>query len=294
MLGMLLTMLLAVAVDEPAKADQPAGQSQELFAKEAFYKNQPGKEQDFTGVLRMEKGGGGIGIGRFNPYRLEMTVDGKKDVREVYIGGKPDLLRSYIDKRVKITGKAVELEVIGRVHREIWPARIEVLAEGKEDKKAGAGGKELKILARGTWRHVSANPNGPKKGEQFVIRRLNELTAQAPWNRLDAPQPVLEKMAQDDVCKMLKVEKIDWTRQMLVVVTAGVKPTGGYRIDITSVQQGDKEVVIHWSVTPPKGFATQAFTHPALIALVERGEGTPRFVQAAAPGRPIIRPPLEK
>ena len=93
----------------------------ELFGKEAWYKEQAGKEQDFVGVLKKSDRKGGIGFGRFNPYSLEM----EKDKREVYVGGKPDILKPYVGLRVKITGKAVDLEVEGSNHREIWPARLE-------------------------------------------------------------------------------------------------------------------------------------------------------------------------
>jgi hypothetical protein len=129
MRGLLLLGLLAgAAVAAEEKKDDPPAKK-ELFAKEDWYKGQQGKEQDFVGVLQKEKGGGDIGFGRFNPYRLEMTIDGKKAVREVYIGGKPELIAAYVGKKVKLTGKAVDMEVEGKEHREIWPARIELVTE---------------------------------------------------------------------------------------------------------------------------------------------------------------------
>ena len=56
----------------------------------------------------------------------------KGGVREVYIGGKPDTLKEYVGKSVKITGKPVELGVEGKLHKEIWPARIELKPAAKE------------------------------------------------------------------------------------------------------------------------------------------------------------------
>ncbi len=113
---------------EPPKDPPPA--KKELFANEDFYKNENAKEEDFVGVLDKVKAGG-PGFGRFNPYRLTMTVDGKKAVREVYVGGKGDLLDAFVGKTVKITGKKWDMEVEGQVHHEIWPARIE-LADAKD------------------------------------------------------------------------------------------------------------------------------------------------------------------
>jgi hypothetical protein len=125
----LLSNAAAAPQDQPNKDEPPA--RLELFAKEDFYKNEKAKEQDFTGVLEKEKGGGGIGFGRFNPYRLVMTVEGKKSVREVYVGGKRDVLDSYVGKTVKVTGKPVDMEVEGQQHHEIWPARLEVIPADK-------------------------------------------------------------------------------------------------------------------------------------------------------------------
>jgi hypothetical protein len=121
----------AAAPQDQAKKDEPP-LKKELFAKEDFYKNEKAKEEDFVGVLEKVKGGGGIGFQRFNPYRLVMTADGKKTVREVYVGAKMDLLDEFVGKTVKITGKKWDMEVEGKHHHEIWPARIEVVPEKKD------------------------------------------------------------------------------------------------------------------------------------------------------------------
>src|SRR5262245_6683305 len=129
---MLTTVFLALtwaapAAPEPAKKDDPPAKK-DLFSKEKWYKDQKGKEQVFEGVLRYKPLPKDTAIiGRHNAFTLEMTVAGKKDVREVYVGGKPELLKPYADKRVKITGKAVEMEVVGKVHREVWPASVELV-----------------------------------------------------------------------------------------------------------------------------------------------------------------------
>src|SRR5262249_41447425 len=127
MLATLMTAVLAVAADPPAKL--------ELFAKEEWYKNQAGKEEEFVGVLKFtDRGKNVVGFGRFNPYTLEMTKGDQKTIREVYHGGKPDLLKPYIGKTIKLTGKAVDMEVEGKNHHEIWAARLEVVDAPKEPK----------------------------------------------------------------------------------------------------------------------------------------------------------------
>jgi hypothetical protein len=132
---MLATLLLAAltAADAPAKDKAPPAKK-ELFADQKWYKDQKGKEETFEGTLKYTPSTGGVGIGRHNDFQLEMTVKGKKDTREVYVGGKPELLKPYSGKKVKLTGKAVEMEVVGKTHREIWPARVELVVEKKKGK----------------------------------------------------------------------------------------------------------------------------------------------------------------
>ena len=103
---MILTLALSAALLTPV-ADPPA--SKELFAKEAWYKDQKGKETAFTGVLQ-EAPRSKDAAGRVNTYRLEM---GDKKYREVYTGGKDAALKPYLGYTVKFTGKAVDMDVEG-------------------------------------------------------------------------------------------------------------------------------------------------------------------------------------
>src|SRR5262245_39816535 len=242
---MLTALLLTFALDPPEGKEPPL--KLELFAKEDWYKSQPGKEQSFTGVLnKAERGKGVVGFGRFNPYTLVMESEGKKDTREVYVGGKPDILAPYVGKRITLTCKSVDMEVEGRNHREIWPARLEVIAqkrgrpegapEGAETTAQDKGGEELKILAKAMWRYAPANPDGKREGFKLVLKTAADLVAATPFSKLDAPQQVVEKMTTAELAKTLKVDNIDWTKQMLIVVTAGVKPSGGYSVEITSLK----------------------------------------------------------
>jgi hypothetical protein len=43
------------------------------------------------------------------------------------VGTRGQLLEPYVGQRVRLTGKAVDMEVEGTQHHEIWPARLEVL-----------------------------------------------------------------------------------------------------------------------------------------------------------------------
>lgn len=123
-----LMFCTALFAAEPAPQGPPA--KKELFAKEEWYQNEKGKEEDFTGILKYTPPPKGVvGFGRTNPFRLEFI--GKNGFREVYVGGKDEVLKDYAGKKVRLTGKAVDMEVEGRNHHEIWPARVELLPADK-------------------------------------------------------------------------------------------------------------------------------------------------------------------
>jgi hypothetical protein len=301
--------LPAAGGNDRAVQQDPAS-AVDVFAKDDFYKKQEGKEQDFTGTLQRVDNKGKVGFGRNNPYRLisityqevtvERVVNGQvvkmqekvpvQATKEIFVADKGVLLEPFVGKQIKITGKAVTLNLEGRTHNEIWPARVEVVqplklpVAGQDEGCCEADDpKELKIIAKGHWQYVSASPDGDKKGKQHVFRSAAELVAATPFKKLDAPQQVVEKKATEELAKALKVDTIDWAKQMVVVTTAGVKPTGGWKIDIVKATVEGKTCTVTWSLQAPDGIATQAFTHPAVAALVERCDGEVKFVMAANP-----------
>jgi hypothetical protein len=284
---MLATLVFTVLVNAQAPPEElPI--KKELFAQEKWYQDQKGKEEDFVGVLSRAAEGNKAGAGRHNPYRLtipvvfrtvqlidgqfvESVVDGGTEVREVYVGGKPDLLAPYAGMRVRLTGKAVDMKVEGREHREIWPARLElVLADAR-----AAGAKEAKILARGPWRAPIREGGEP---QQLVIRSAEELVV-ASGQRDKAKDEATQKQVTAAVAQALKAGDIDWKKQMLVVVTGGVQRSGGYSVDVTGAEVRDKDLVVRWRLNAPPAGApvTLALTHPAQAVLLERHDGPVRF-----------------
>ncbi len=143
-----------------------------------------------------------------------------------------------------------------------------------------AVGTELKILARASWPYGQATPDAAKKGELAVIRSAAELTNRSPWNQLDAPPQAVEKMATAQVAKLLKVPDVDWKKQMLILVTAGPRSSGGWKVHIDAVKVVGKSVKVEYTITPPAGFATAAFTHPGEVVLVERFDGPVVFAES--------------
>ncbi len=109
-----------------------------------------------------------------------------------------------------------------------------------------------KILARTAYR---PGPAGPA-----VIRTANEkVTA--------------------DIAAAFKLPGIDWTKQMVIVVSGGPQPTGGYGIIAKSVEIKGNRLVVNWELLrpDPSSNVTQAFTHPTVTILVDRFDGDVEF-----------------
>ncbi len=270
MLAALVLALAAGAAEPPAR--EPAAKL-ELFAKEDFYKNQKGKEEDFVGTLEKVKAPE-VGFGRFNAFHLVMGDGDKKTTREVYVGGKTDILNDYVGKKIKLSGKAVDMEVEGTVHKEIWPARLELVVDKKEDKKENkADDKGPKILATAPW---SSKQTAPRT---VLIRSADGAAIALGVAPDKAKDEAVQKEATLFFAKTLKKDTIDWDKQMVLLVEAGQKNTGGYSVEVTGLEVKDKMLIVKWKVNAPKldSIVTQAITHPATVVLVERFGGEIKF-----------------
>ncbi len=84
--------------------------------------------------------------------------------------------------------------------------------------------------------------------------------------------------------KMLKVKKIDWDKQMIVIVSGGTQPTGGYKVEVTDLKADDDTLTVHWKVVPPAPGqrVTQARSNPAETLLIQRFDGEVRFDPASS------------
>jgi hypothetical protein len=93
------------------------------------------------------------------------------------------------------------------------------------------------------------------------------------------------KELETQLAKLLKVDRIDWDKQMLLVIYGGQHPTGGYRVELDGLDVKDKELVVRWKLIAPKpgAIVTQVVTRPALSLLVDRFDGPVRFDPAAPP-----------
>jgi hypothetical protein len=169
------------------------------------------------------------------------------------------------DPKDDIITHPLEVVLVERFDGEVRFERLPARADG------AAPGKEVKPLARAFW------PDGWRPEEparQWVVRSRDELIDQ----RLKAPENVLERMRAEAAAryaKALKVAAVDFDKQMVVGVSAGVQPGPGYRVEVVGVEKGEKGegLTVRWRLHAPAEAAEGAPTHPAAVALFGRTAG---------------------
>ena len=87
------------------------------------------------------------------------------------------------------------------------------------------------------------------------------------------------------LAKMFKVDAIDWKKQMVIVVSGGTQRTGGYSVDVKSLDVKEGKLIVNWKLNSPKpgAIVTQALTTPTLTILVDRFDGDVTFEPKAPP-----------
>ena len=134
------------------------------------------------------------------------------------------------------------------------------------------GARELKTIAtaKETSRSASIGPFRLKT-DGVVIRNAEELVALS-GNAKSAKDPMVQKKMEAELAKLLKVDAIDWSKQMVL----GVIGDG-----FVSLKTDGK--VLMASYVPFKGRETAPLEPsipgpPKILVLIERFEGEVRFV----------------
>lgn len=148
----------------------------------------------------------------------------------------------------------------------MWTALMVSLVLAAPPESKDEKDRDLKILARGAW------PVRHEKPTQLVVRNAEELALAHGVAPKDAKEKRFQADVTADLVSLLEVKAIDWDKQMLVVVTAGMKRTGGYRVEILSLPVKDGTLTVRWKLHSPApgDIVTQAITYPAEMVLVER------------------------
>ena len=109
-------------------------------------------------------------------------------------------------------------------------------------------------------------------------------------SRIEEPRAVVIRTAGEwsDLWKAhapaAPVPIVDFRREMVVAVFLGTRPTGGYSVEIATIEsKGNETVVIYRAEEPPRdAMATQALTSPAHLVRLAARRGAVRFERAAS------------
>jgi hypothetical protein len=117
------------------------------------------------------------------------------------------------------------------------------------------GGATFRMLDKGELSSMD-------DGREAVARTAAELTALWRLHAADRPQP-----------------KVDFSREMVVAVFLGSRPTAGFAIDILGTREEGGALVVQYKETrPARGLITaQMITSAYAIAAVPRREGAVKF-----------------
>jgi hypothetical protein len=105
-------------------ADAPAGDWQDVYSTEAWYKEFNGKEQVFKGKLEAIPNADG-------PSTLQRPAYYRLGARTIYRAKKHPALEKLVGKQVEIRGKPYDINLEGQAVSEIWPAAVRPAPPGK-------------------------------------------------------------------------------------------------------------------------------------------------------------------
>lgn len=136
--------------------------------------------------------------------------------------------------------------------------------EALRDKgEVAMNGKRLPIIAE--WKGNHCGITEPKRIVVTDAKNWSELWKQLHKSKIPMPE----------------VPAVDFTKNMVIAVFMGQKPTSGYAVQIVEVAQNDGEIVVKVrKTTPPKGsIVLQVLTQPFHIVVVPKSKAQVRFVE---------------
>ncbi len=142
---------------------------------------------------------------------------------------------------------------------------------------SGAEPQEVKIVAQGSFVD-SFHPISVRKAETLVVRNVEELVAVSAQGRqakdpaAAQKNPDIQKEVEKQLASALKVEKIDWEKQMVVVVStdSGADRRVNPKVELVSLKVDGKKLTL----TLAQGGIHGSYGRcPGVVALVERHDG---------------------
>jgi hypothetical protein len=246
LVGLLATVLVTPAL-APVPSERPL--TLRLFEGDPRYLAAGGVETTFEGTLERQPGQAPV-------YRLVGREGGERVLWQLTLPDGPDRLADLVGRRVRVVGK-----LSGPTMPTLWPARMEPLGTLARVPIDG-------VLARSFWQPSEARQIGVR---QFVFRDPNRLARALGLAGTD-----IDQSATATLSRLLGVGGIDWERQMLVTVCAGLR--GDFdRLRVLRVERKGDTLTVFYKMEksePPSG----GFGYPAETVLVDRLDGPVRFV----------------
>jgi hypothetical protein len=230
-----------------------------LLAGEPDYVAQKAPEIIYEGFLQQQPDLGPPG--RFHPYRLSVRERGRGFTYLLYLPGKGDRLEAWVGQEVRLAGKLVPVGEGAQRIQELWPAYLEL----PNRRGPGADG----IYARAAWQPTADRVQGTR---YFVFRDGAGLARAMHITGESAAETATKLLA-----RQLRVPAIDWKKQMLVTVTAGLRGAEADRLIITQVAPGDGTLTITYKLEATKG--AEGFGYPSESVLVNRHDGAVRLTR---------------
>jgi hypothetical protein len=113
---------------------------------------------------------------------------------------------------------------------------------------------------------VKGDASGQQLARQVTIRTPSEWTALWKEHAPAEPRPT-----------------VDFSKNMVIGVFLGTKPSAGHEVEITGVRHEDKDLVVEYVQKQPAAgtMTAQILTEPFHLVSVPKHAGPVRFVQAA-------------
>ena len=123
------------------------------------------------------------------------------------------------------------------------------------------------VPAPGFTNIAKGDASGQQIGRQVTVRTAAE------WKALWKEHAPTDKMPE-----------VDFTRNMVVGIFLGSKPSAGHEVEIVGVRTQDKDLIVEYvQKQPARGtMAAQILTEPYHLVAVPRHAGTVRFLHVPA------------
>lgn len=128
-------------------------------------------------------------------------------------------------------------------------------------------GREISFsdLGRGTFTYYSLEETGAQNTPPFFKVVVDQAGWDAFWTQMYPPSYIQEPPPSPQV---------DPAKDIVIAAFQGVKPTGGYSIEVTSIREDGGVVNVYVDMVEPLpgNMVTQAFTSPYDIVKISRDE----------------------